>query len=87
MSTATLTPEADAVVASAMKLSAAEREVVARRLLASIDLPPNSYESPAALRAELQRRWDAIQRGEMKTYTIQETMAHLRKSLADGDEK
>jgi putative addiction module component (TIGR02574 family) len=83
---ATLTPKARGIVDQAMQLSAAEREAIALRLLESIE-PPNSFESPEALRAELQRRWDAIQSGAEKTYSIDETMAYLRKRLADEGAK
>jgi putative addiction module component (TIGR02574 family) len=79
--TTTTTPEADEIIERAMQLSAAEREAIALRLLVSVE-PPNSYESPEALRAELQRRWDAIQSGADKTYSIAETMAYLRNRLA-----
>jgi putative addiction module component (TIGR02574 family) len=77
---ATTTPEARELIDRALKLSEAERETIALRLLESIDAPPNSFESKEALRAELQRRIEAIERGEMKTYTLEEAMAHIRKA-------
>lgn len=85
MSTAILTPAAGAVVESAMKLSVAERRAIAERLLESVDLPPNAYDSPEALRAELQRRIEAYDRGEMKGYTREEAMAKIRKAREDRE--
>lgn len=84
MSIATLTPAAGAVVESALKLSVAERRAIAERLLESVDLPPNAYESPEALRAELLRRIEAYDRGEMKAYTLEETLKHIDDALGEG---
>lgn len=81
----TLTPKARGIVDQAMELSAAEREAIALRLWESIGPPPNSYESPEALRAELQRRIEAIERGEMKTYTAEEAMAIIRKAREERE--
>jgi putative addiction module component (TIGR02574 family) len=85
VSIATLTPAAGAVVESALKLSAAERRAIAERLLESVDLPPNAYESPEALRAELLRRIEAYDRGEMKAYTLEEAMAKIRTAREDRE--
>ena len=82
----TTTTEGDEVLNQALKLSVTERERIARRLLDSIE-PPNSYDSPEALWAELQRRVDAVENGTMKTYTLEETMAYLRQVAAEGDPK
>lgn len=84
---ATTTPEAEAIIDRALKLSAAEREVIACRLRDSLELPPNTFESPEALKAELKRRIEAYERGEMKTYTLEETMAYLRQVASEGDPK
>ena len=81
---ATTTPEADEILDRAMKLSAAEREAIARRLLDSVYPPPNTYESADALRAELQRRIEAVENGTMKTYTLEETLQHMQKALDEG---
>jgi hypothetical protein len=36
---------------------------------------------------EIKRRIEAFERGEEKTYTIEETMEHLRRVAAEGDSK
>ena len=72
--TTTTTTEAQDVLDRALKLPAAEREQIALRLRESIDPPPNVYESEDALRAELLCRIEAFERGEMKTYTLEETL-------------
>ena len=82
---AAATPEADEIVERAMKLSEAEREAIALRLLDSIEPPPNAYESPDALRAELLRRVEAFERGEAKGYTHEEAMAKIRKAREDRE--
>jgi putative addiction module component (TIGR02574 family) len=79
------TPEVTAIIERALSLTEAERRVIVSRLLASIPTPPNTYDSPEALRAELQRRWNEIANGTVKTFTIAETMEHLRNALADGE--
>jgi putative addiction module component (TIGR02574 family) len=76
---ATMTPEADAVLETALKLSAAEREAIALRLLDSIDAP-NSFDSPEALRAELQRRIEDIESGRVKALSPEEATAAVRKA-------
>ena len=90
--TTTTTAEAEAIIDQALKLSATERELIARRLLDSVEVPPNTYrrlldsvevppntyESADALRAELQRRIEAVESGAMKTYTHEEAMAKIR---------
>jgi putative addiction module component (TIGR02574 family) len=73
----TTTPEADEIVARALKLSEAEREDIAMRLLESVTSP----NEVAATKAELQRRWDAIQRGETATCTAAEALAYAREQL------
>lgn len=87
MSTTTTTAEAGEILDRALKLSAAERERIAHRLLDSVYPPPNTYESADALRAELQRRIEAVENGTMKTYTLEETMAYLRQVAAEGGPK
>lgn len=83
----TMTPEVQEIIDRAMKLLPTEREFVALRLLDSVEPPPNSFESPEALRAELKRRIEAVQNGTMKTYSIEETMEHLRQVAAEGSPK
>ena len=83
MTTATdeteLTPE---LVERVLKLSPESRG----RLLGLLDPPPTPAwaADPDALRAELQRRIEAVENGTMKTYTIEETMAYLRQVAAEG---
>jgi putative addiction module component (TIGR02574 family) len=81
---ATVTPEADEIIGRALKLSAAERKAIALRLWESIEPPPNSYESPEALRAELQRRIDDIESGRVKAITPEEMFANVRKALEEA---
>ncbi len=81
---ATLTPEAEAIIDQALKLSTPEREFLALRLLDSVYPPPNTFESPEALRAELKRRIEAHERGEMKAYTLEEAMAKIRKAREES---
>ncbi len=81
---ATTMPEADEILDRAMKLSAVEREAIARRLLDSVYPPPNTFDSKEALQAELQRRIEAVENGTMKTYTLEEAMAYLRQVAAEG---
>lgn len=90
MTTATDTPDARAVYDLAMRLSPEERD----RLigwLADADPPvppppvPDWAADPGTFRAELQRIHDAVRDGTMPTYTIEETMAYLRKAQAERD--
>ncbi len=78
------TSEVRDVLDRALKLSVAERELIAHRLLDSVHPPPNTFESEDALRAELLRRIKAVENGTMKTYTLEETMAYLRQVAAEG---
>ena len=80
----TTTAEAQDVLDRAMKLPAAEREVIARRLLDSIDAPPSDADWDY-WKLEIERRIKAVESGTMKTYSIEETMAHLRQVAAEGD--
>lgn len=82
--TATETPEVRDVLDRAMKLSAPEREVIARRLMDSIDPPPNVYESEDALRAELLRRVEDVESGRVKPITPDEMFANVRKALDEA---
>ena len=75
-----LTPE---LVERVLKLSPASRDRLLG-LLAPERPPPLGEADRAALRAELQRRHDAVLDGSMPTYTIEETMAYLRQVAAEG---
>ncbi len=78
------TPEATAIIERALSLSEAERRVIVSRLLASIPTPPNTFESPETLRAELLRRVEAFDRGEVKGYTLEETLKHMQQAIDEG---
>ena len=81
------TPEVLDVLDRVLKLSAAERDLIASRLRDSVEAPPNTFESAEALRAELLRRIEAVENGTMKPYTLEETMAYLRQVAAEGSPK
>lgn len=84
----TATPAACEILDQALRLSPGEREHVGLRLLESIEVPPEDpEEAKKALRAELQRRMEAIEAGTMKTYSIEETMAYLRQESAARNER
>ncbi|QEG25523.1 Putative addiction module component [Gemmata obscuriglobus] len=78
------TPEARDVLDRALKLSAPEREVIARRLMDSVAPPPGVYESEDALRAELLRRIEDIESGRVKPITPEEMFANVRKALDEA---
>ena len=78
------TPEVRDVLDRAMKLTAAERATIGRLLLDSVVPPPNADASEEALRAELLRRVEAVERGEMKTYSAEEAMTIIREARERG---
>ena len=84
MTPATTTPEAEAIIDQALKLSAAEREAIMLRVRDSLDVPDDPEAVKEATRVELQRRWDAIQRGEVPTYTAEEAISYAREQLRRG---
>jgi putative addiction module component (TIGR02574 family) len=63
----------DEILAEVMKLQPAERDDLAEEIWQrnAPDLTPEQF-------AELHRRIEAVDRGEMKTYTIDEVMRRLR---------
>jgi hypothetical protein len=77
-----LTPE---LIERVMKLSPENREWL-RALLGEPpipELPPvGDWEY---WKAEIQRRIEAVERGEMKTYTLEEAMSHIRKAREDRE--
>lgn len=77
--------EAQDIIDRALKLSPPERERIAHALLDSVYPPDEPEEARKALRAELQRRMDAVDNGTMKTYSIADTMAYLRQQSAERD--
>ena len=83
--TTTTTPEAEADIDQALKLSAPEREAIFLRLRDSLEVPDDPAAVKEATRVELQRRWDAIQRGEVPTYTAEEAIAYAREQLRCGE--
>lgn len=86
---ATTTPEtpenaeARDLVERALRLPPVVREQIAHQLLDSVYPPEDPEEVKKAWRAELQKRFDEIKNGTVKTYSIEETMAYLRQSLAE----
>jgi putative addiction module component (TIGR02574 family) len=71
-----LTPE---LMARGELLSPENRYRLAMHLLSTLEPTTEVLEAERrALKAELTRRWERIQSGEEKTYTIEETMAALR---------
>ncbi|MBY0512326.1 MAG: hypothetical protein K2P78_00255 [Gemmataceae bacterium] len=91
MTPATTTPEspealeARELIERALTLPPAIRERVGLELLWSVDPPPNSDADWAYWKAELVRRSEAVENGTMKTYTIEEAMAKIRKEREDRE--
>jgi putative addiction module component (TIGR02574 family) len=70
----------------ALKLPPDVREQLALEMLGSVRASEeDSAQAREALRAELQRRMDAVAAGTMKTYSVEETMAYLRQVVAEGN--
>jgi putative addiction module component (TIGR02574 family) len=61
----------------ALKLSPDEREVLAQEIWDSLDEEPLD----PALKAELDRRWEEIQSGKVKTIPHDEVMEHARAAI------
>lgn len=80
------TPEPEtAVLELGLQLPADVRERVALRLLDSLEPPGHDPDAHRrAWREEIGRRLDAVRRGEMKTYTLEETMEYLRTVVDEG---
>ena len=74
----TTTPAVREIIDRALQLSPADREQIANELLGSVYPPDDPEEVKKAWRAERQRRIDAIDNGTRKTYSLAETMVHLR---------
>jgi putative addiction module component (TIGR02574 family) len=83
------TPEQDHVrdiVAEAMKLPPDVRESVALELLDSIEESPEDPEAvKKAWQEELERRMKSVRDGTVRTYSVEETMAYLRQTIAERD--
>ena len=73
----TTTTEAQDVLDRALKLSAAERELIARRLIDSIDAPPSDADWEY-WKAEIKRRIEDVESGRVKALTHEEAMAKIR---------
>lgn len=78
MNPATITPAADALFESAMKLSATEREALGHRLLDSV-APPTDADWEY-WKAEIKRRVEDVESGRVKPLTLEEAMASIRKA-------
>jgi putative addiction module component (TIGR02574 family) len=63
----------------ALKLSAEERELLAQELWDSLDDEPLD----PALKAELDRRWEEIQSGKVKTVPHEEVMAEMERRIQE----
>lgn len=83
MATAT-TPEAEAIIDSALKLSDAEREAIARRLLGSVRRTLTGHEPPEVFWAEIARRVEDVESGRVKALTPEEVFANVRQALEEA---
>lgn len=79
MNPAIITPEGDAILTSALKLPAAEREAIAQRLLDSVGVPPTDADWEY-WKAEIKRRVEDVESGRVKPLTLEEAMASIRKA-------
>jgi putative addiction module component (TIGR02574 family) len=77
--------EARELFERASKLSARMRESLGLALIETVNPPPGRPDSDWAYwKAEIARRIAAVESGQTKTYTLEETMAHVRKALDDN---
>jgi putative addiction module component (TIGR02574 family) len=67
----------DEIKEQALKLSPVDRETLAQELWSSLDEEPIDPE----LKTELDRRWDEIVTGKVKTIPHEEVMAKAREAL------
>ena len=72
-----MTVNVDAVLGAALALPPQDRAIVAERLLESLN-EGNQAEIDAAWLAEVERRLEAFDRGEMKAVPAEEVMRSLR---------
>lgn len=87
MTPATITPEAAAVLDSALKLSATEREAIALRLIDSVRPMPNSDADWEYWKAEIVRRVEDVRSGRVTALTAEESLANVRKALEEARRK
>jgi hypothetical protein len=86
--TPTATPEmleAESILDRAKRLSPAIREKLGFELLYSVSPPPNSDADWTYWKAELVRRSEAVENGAMKSYTLEEAMARIRKAREERE--
>jgi putative addiction module component (TIGR02574 family) len=76
----TMSGVAEKLLSEAMKLSAEDREILAEQLLLSIDGSTRT-QVDAAWADEVERRLDALDRGETKAIPLDEAMNQIRQSL------
>lgn len=78
----TATPEmAEELIERALTLSREDRERIIIALLPSIDSPPGRPDSDWEYwKAEIARRAEAVRNGTVKTHTLEEAMALIRKA-------
>ena len=83
-SEAELTPE---LLERLQKLSPESRDQLIVYLGGSPPIPgPPPVGDWAYWKEEIKRRIEAVERGEMKTYTLEETLEHMQKALDEGSE-
>jgi len=72
-----MTDKSQAIVEQALKLSPTERAEVAEQLIVSLDEVPDA-DVEQAWQAEIQKRLQQIDRGEVKTIPWEEVQRRLR---------
>ena len=70
------------IFADALALSPPERASIALTLLQSLPEGPRVFRTEEELAEELNRRFEAIESGEMATYDAADTIRRVRESLA-----
>ena len=79
-----MTPE---LLERLQKLSPESRDQLIVYLGGSPPIPgPPPVGDWAYWKEEIKRRIEAVERGEMKTYTLEETLEHMQKALDEGSE-
>jgi len=68
-----------------MKLSETDRAIIGRVLLNSVYPPPNSDADWEYWKAEIKRRIEAVESGEMKALMHEEAMAKIRKARKERE--
>ncbi len=69
------------VLQSALALPPGERANIAHELLRSLPKQPATYETEEELVAELNRRMQLLESGQMQTFDFEDTMRRAREAL------